>query len=66
MIEYDIEQDFAQTVAIYLTTYRGFYNDPYLFKSEAAATDYHHRFAILDRIMGIDEMINTLNAAQRN
>ena len=56
-----IEEDFARTVSIYLTTYRGFYDDPYLDKPDAA-TDYPHRFAILDRIMGIDEMINTLNA----
>ncbi len=64
--DFDIEQDFAQAVAIYLTTYRGFYNDPYLFNSEAAATNYRHRFTILDRIMGIDEMKKTLNTSQKN
>ena len=58
---FHIEQDFAETVNIYLTTYRGSYADPYLINSRRAKTDFPHRFAILDRIMGIDEMMNVLN-----
>ena len=61
----DIEQDFAETVAIYLATYRGFSNDPYINEPEAA-TDNLHRFAILDRIMGINEMKNGLNVSQEH
>ena len=62
--DFDIEQDFAHTVAIYLTTYRGFY-DNVPFHPEPKIK-YRHRFAILDRIMGIDEMKKTLNNSQKN
>lgn len=64
--DFDLEQDFAETVSIYLTTYRGFYYNGYRFSYTDAKIKYHHRFAILDRIMGIDEMKNTLNAPQEN